>query len=225
MRLSKKQLKRIIREEMENAILEIGVGGSAGGESESLPGEETAYRQYINGLRKRKSIDKPEWRMLRRAIRPGKQYDPTTPEGKAKLDKLLRPYEQKGEKSMAARAVAKGVSMTGISSMSKRRATREKAAARAAAAEKKKAIARSDLNKLVSSKPRMNHRNNISDPQLKAKYDAKVQEIAKDKKLNATAKRVAVNPASWLKSQVFKRVNKMVVDGTLGQPTTIGTYI
>ena len=199
MRLSKKRLRRIIREEMENAILEIGVSGSP----KKPRNLEVAYRKYINGLRfKKKVISKEEWQMLRRAIQPGKQYDPTNPEGKAKLDKLLRPYEQKGEKSVASRKTAAGVSMTGLPSQRKR---------------KRMNVGDVDnLKELAKTKPRMNHRNNISDPQLKAKYDAKVQEIAKDKQLNITAKKVAVNPASWLRTQVFKRVNKMVVDGTLG---------
>lgn len=70
-----------------------------------LSGAANKYRRYINGLKKKGTIDDSEWRMLRRSLYK-KQYDPATPEGKAALDKLLRPYEFSSKKAKTDRQKA-----------------------------------------------------------------------------------------------------------------------
>lgn len=70
-----------------------------------LSGEANRYRRYINGLKKKGTIDDSEWKMLRRSLYK-KQYDPSTPDGKAALDKMLRPYEFSSEKAKADRQKA-----------------------------------------------------------------------------------------------------------------------
>jgi hypothetical protein len=73
-----------------------------------------------------------------------------------------------------------------------------------------------DFNKkLATDLPTQDHGNAITDPELKARYIAKVKELAKDPQLNILAKKVAVNPASWLRNQVFKRANKLMAAGKL----------
>ena len=72
-----------------------------------------------------------------------------------------------------------------------------------------------DFEKQLARKnPLQNNSHSITDPGLKAKYTAKVRELAKDSELNARAKKTG-NPAHWLKNRVFKHVNKMMADGTL----------